>query len=310
MFSYLIWQKCQNIKNYKKRIERILFNIINILDRADNNETINYDINSNRDYIHKGVYSDNQINNDISKLEYDDYFPKINPKFILLILKRFIIKTIENKKIDDFRINLALKSIFQLTEKYSKYYNYSIMLIDLIIEIFSNNMNVMTPYINIYAPQLKNIIQWLKNNPISPELYPIEGIVMYRDDNVAYKNDITEREKLKFNEEQMNKTEKKIQKLTNVLELKEKDYDYDYEADFDLTDFKFRKGDYIYYNKKKAIIKEFLDELILIKIIEDDKGENENNSNYNINEDNSKNKEKIQFWVAKDDKNLSIYSLE
>ena len=77
-----------------------------------------------------------------------------------------------------------------------------------------------------------------------------------------------------------------------------------------MTDFKFRKGDYIYYNKKKAIIKEFLDELILIKIIEDDKGENENNSNYNINEDNSKNKEKIQFWVAKDDKNLSIYSLE
>ena len=73
-----------------------------------------------------------------------------------------------------------------------------------------------------------------------------------------------------------------------------------------MTDFKFRKGDYIYYNKNKAVIKEFLDELILIKIIEHDKDENISDDNKNTISD----LEKIKFWVAKDDKNLSIYSLE
>ena len=86
------------------------------------------------------------------------------------------------------------------------------------------------------------------------------------------------------------------------------------EADIDLTDFKFRKGDHVFYNKKKAIVKECLDELILIKIIEDNKDKNENKGK-NLNDSDEEKKsisdlEKIKFWVAKDDKNLSIYNLE
>ena len=312
IFSKLISIRCNNAKNYKKRIERVLANLLNILNKADNNEKINYDINDNRDVFNNAVYNENKMSNNLNMLEDEDYYPKVDPKLLLLILKRFII-TMDNKKIDEFRITTIFKFIFQIIERNSKYYNYTIMLIDFIIELFTNNMNVMSPYVNNISQQLKYLIQWLKNNPISPELYPIDGISMYKDDNVAYRSNITDEEKLKFNEEQKKKTEKRIQKLTNILELKVKDYDYDYEADFDLSDFKFRKGDYVYYKKDKAVIKEFLDELILIKIIERDKDSGNNNNNDIENDDGKNylsNLEKIQFWIAKDDKNLSIYNLE
>ena len=87
------------------------------------------------------------------------------------------------------------------------------------------------------------------------------------------------------------------------------EYDYTFEAPFDFTDFKFRKGDIIYYNKKKAVIKESLDELISIKIIDSDNG---NNKNKDLDEDGYTidDIEKVKFWVAKDDKNISVYNLE
>ena len=309
VFSYLIWIKCTS-KNYKKRIEQILYNIINILARADNNEKINYDVNNNKDNYNGGIYSDynnNTINN--------EDFPRINPKYLLLIFKRFITKSSNNKKIDDYRINLCLSQLFKIIDKSSKYYNFTIMIIDFIIELYTNYFYVMKDYMNPQA--LKSLIQWLNNHPISPELYPIEGLVMYKDDNVAYKDNVTEEEKTEFKNEQMKKTENRILKLNNIIEKKIKDYDYDYEADFDLTDFKFRKGDIIYYNKNKAIIKEFLDELILIKIIDEDNNDIKNNEKINkVNnvKDNDitsiNDLEKIKFWVSKDDKNISIYDLE
>ena len=188
------------------------------------------------------------------------------------------------------------------------------MLIDFIIELFTNNFNVMKEYISYITKTLKCLIQWLGNHPISPELYKIDGIFMYKDDNVAYKENITDEEKNKFNNEQIKKTEKRIQKLNNIIEKKIKEHDYDFEEDFDLTDFKFRKGDIIYYKNKKTIIKEFLDELILIKIIDKDKDKNENEgkSLYEKNDEKMSinDLEKIKFWISKDDKNISIYSLE
>ena len=307
-FSNLILTKCDHQKNYKKRIEIILNNLLTILDRADNNEKINYDINSNRDNYYKGAYSEFSVNDDI---DLDNDFPKINPKYILLIFKRFIIFQSDNKKAVEYRINTSVKQIFTIIQRNCKYYNYTIMIIDFLIDLFTNYKNVMNSYIITFAQNFKEIIQWLRNHPISPELYPIEGICMYRSDNVAYRQNITEEEKIKFNKSQMEKTEKRIEKLNNIIDMKIKEYDYEYEADFDLTDFKFRKGDYIYYKNKKAIIKEYLDELILIKII--DKNNNDNNTKQEKEDDeiNSiSDLEKIFLWIAKDDKNISIYNLE
>ena len=307
-FSNLIITKCDHPKNYKKRIEIIFHNLLTILDRADNNDKINYDINSNRDNYYKGAYSEN-ISND--NIDLDNDFPKINPKYILLILKRFIIFQSDNKKAVEHRASTGVKQIFILIQRNCKYYNYTIMIIDFLIELFTNYKTIMNSYVSGFIQNFKEVIQWLKNHPISPELYPIEGICMFRSDNVAYRQNITEEEKIKFNSSQMEKTEKRIEKLNNIIEMKVKDYDYDFEVDFDLTDFKFRKGDYIYYKKQKAIIKEYLDELIFIKIIEKDK----NDKNAKIVKDKDEissisDFEKIYLWVAKDDKNISIYNLE
>ena len=310
IFFYIVYNRCLN---NKKRIDNVLSNIVNILARADNNDKINYDVNTNRDNYNKGAYGGVKEYNSIN---YEEDFPKINPKYLLLIFKRFILAPSNDNKLDEYRINNSLKYIFKILENNNKFYNFSIMLIEFLIELFTNYFIIMKKYINNYSKNLKEIIQWINNYPISPELYPIEGISMYKDDNVVYKQNINEDEKYKFDRVQKEKSKKRVQKLTNILELKVNGYDNDFEADFDLTDFKFRKGDYILYNKKRAIIKEHLDELIYIKIIDKEEKENKKDNKKNINQNDEEEKitindiEKVKFWVAKDDKKISIYNLE
>ena len=312
IFSYLINIRCRNPKHYKSRIDNVLYNIINILNKADCDENINYDINNNRDNYNKGMYNNN--NGYGNNIDYENDFPKINPKYILLIFKRFITTTSDNKKIDEYRINNSLKFFFKVVENNARFYNFMDMLIDFLIELFTNYFNILNPYINEFSNNIKEIMQWVKKYPISPKLYPIEGISMYKDNNVAYKQYINEKEKLEFMEEQVRKSDKKLHKLNNIIEFRISGNDYEYEADFDLTDFRFRKGDYIYYNKKKAIVKEHLDELILIKIIEKEKRNENKPKNANNVDDEEKYSindiEKTKFWVAKDDKNITIFSLE
>ena len=318
VFAYLITEKCKNVKNYKERIECVLDNIGKILIRADYNENINYDINSNRD-----VFQNNNYNNiDRNMIDYENEIPKINPKYILLILKKFILNPSDNKKIDEYRINQSLTKFFEIIQENQKYYNYSILLIDFITELFSNNITIFNQYILKFTENIKSIIDWIRLNPISPELYQIEGLLMYKSDNVIYNKNLDEKEKKIFDEKNMKTSEKRANKLFKILEYKNSnfniisnseknkfEYDYAYEALFDYTDFRFRKGDVIYYNKKKAIVKESLDELILIKIIDND---DKNKGNKNLEEFGYtfEDMEKVKFWVAKDDKNISIYNLE
>ena len=315
VFSYLIIEKCKNVKNYKIRIEWILENIYNILSRADFNENINYDINSNKDHYRHNVYG----NRDRNTIDYENEIPKINPKYILLILKRFILNSSENKKIDEFRITQSLSKIFFIIQDNQKYYNFMLLLIDFIIELFHNNITLLHPYLPQYAENIKSIIDWIRLNPISPELYPIEGLLMYKSDNIVYDFNITEQEKKIFDERNIRNSDLRANKLYKILEYKNHsinintnqnskfEYDYIYEALFDYSDFKFRKGDYVYYNKKRAVIKESLDELILIKLINEDVNKNKDfdEEGYSLDD-----MEKIKFWVAKDDKNISMYSLE
>ena len=310
IFAYLIIQKCKDIKNYKERIKYFLENLGNILSKADFNENINYDVNSNRDVYNHNIYNSNNIN--INNVDYLNEIPKINPKYILLIIKKFLLTSSENKKIDEFRVTQILTKFFSIVEENQKYYNISILLIDFITELFINNISKLYQYIPQFSPQIKNLIDWIRLNPISPELYPIEGLFMYKSDNVVYNNNITEEEKKIFNEKNMKKAESRTNKLLKILEYKNNKFekDFTYEALLDFSDFKFRKGDLIYYNNKKAVVKEFLDELILIKIIDKEKNNNKNNKDFDEAGHTIDDIEKIKFWVAKDDKNISVYSLE
>jgi len=153
-----------------------------ILNLADFNENINYDINSNIDIFNRNLYN----NIDRNMIDYENEIPKINPKYILLILRKFILNSSENKKIDEFRINQSLTKIFEIIQENQKYYNYSILLIDFITELFYNNITILNPYISQFSEKIKSIIDWIRLNPISPELYPIEGLLMYKSDNVVY----------------------------------------------------------------------------------------------------------------------------
>ena len=311
VFAYLITQKCKDIKTCKNRIECILKNIMKILNNADFNENINYDMNSNRDVFNHNVYNNNI---DRNMIDYNET-PKINPKYILLILKKFILNSSENKKIDEFRINQSLTKLFEIIQENQKYYNFTILLIDFITELFHNNLQILHPYIPQFSENIKSLIDWIRLNPISPELYQIEGLLMYKSDNVIYNKNISEQEKKIFDEKNMKDSEIRANKLFYILHYKNNskdntfEYDYSFEALFDYTDFRFRKGDLIYYNKKEAIVKESLDELILIKIIDNEeklnKGKDLDEFGYSIDDI-----EKIKFWVAKDDKNICIYGLE
>ena len=282
-----------------------------ILNNADFNENINYDMNSNRDVFNHNVYNNNI---DRNMIDYNET-PKINPKYILLILKKFILNSSENKKIDEFRINQSLTKLFEIIQENQKYYNFTILLIDFITELFHNNLQILHPYIPQFSENIKSLIDWIRLNPISPELYQIEGLLMYKSDNVVYNKNISEQEKKIFDEKNMKDSEIRANKLFYILHYKNNskdntfEYDYSFEALFDYTDFRFRKGDLIYYNKKEAIVKESLDELILIKIIDNEeklnKGKDLDEVGYSIDDI-----EKIKFWVAKDDKNISIYGLE
>ena len=312
-FAFLIIQKCKNVKTYKNRIEWILVNIQNILINADYNENINYDINSNKDVFQHNLYN----NRDRNTIDYEYEVPKINPKYILLILKKFILNSSENKKIDEFRITQSLSKLFDIVQENQQYYNYMILLIDFIIELFHNNISILHSYIPQFTQNIKSIIYWIRINPISPELYPIKGLLMYKSDNVPYDRNITEQEKKIFDEKNMKNAEIRTNKLSKILDYKSSiinvgqnkyEFDYTYEALFDYSDFRFRKGDFIYYNKKKAIIVESLDELILIKILNEDilnKNKDYDEVGYTLDDI-----EKIKFWVAKDDKNISVNNLE
>ena len=289
VFSYLIIQKCKDIKNYKNRITFILGVLIKILNFSDFNEKIDYDINVNN----------NMNSNTIT----------INPKYVLLILKKFLLTSSENKIIDEFRITQILTKIILLIENNHKYYNYCIHLIDFITELFLNYISILYLYIPHFSPKIKHIIEWIRLNPISPELYPINNLFMYKKENIVYNNNITTEEKKNFIEKNMKKAELRINKLLKILEYKNNkfDKDYSYETLLDFTDFKFRKNDIIFYKKNKAVVKESLDELILIKLIDNNK-----NGDKDLDEDTCSidDIEKNKFWIAKDDKNITVFNLE
>ena len=74
-------------------IDWILENIGNILDKADYNEKINYDINSNRDVFNHNNYNSRNSN----EIDYENEIPKINTKYTLLIIKKFILHLSERR---------------------------------------------------------------------------------------------------------------------------------------------------------------------------------------------------------------------
>ena len=276
-FSNYINEKC---KNNKSRINSVLEALMEYLNKVDNNENTNYDFNNYNNFVRNDMNL-NPLDND----------PGMNPKYLLIIIKNFLLYA--NLK-SEFVLK-GVRNIFKVFWNNQKYYNFCIMIIDYITELFSSYLKGLTSSCKKDLDQLRS---WLENNPISPSLYPIEGIFLYKYEKKSYYNVSSEKIK-EFDEKEIMNTKKRIDKLTSILK-NEPNKNKIYEKDIDLSDFKFIIGDVILYDGQECVIEEALDELLKITI--------------DINKKNGKKKggaiDRKEIWIETDDPKIEIKELK
>ena len=271
-------------KNSKSKINNVYDVLGDRFLTIDNNDKINYEYNNYKNFVN------NNMNENPNK---DD--PGINPKYLIMILKKFILSQLPKQ---DY-VKKGIKLIFYLFSKNQGYYSYSMMLIDLIIELFTNDLK---EYSENFLDDLDNILKWLENWPIPPIKYNIEGISMYKKMKINYDSNLSEETKNEFNNIELVKTQKKIDKIYDILSDNIKDNnENNYKKDLDLSDFKFIIGDTILYQNKERVVEEALDEQLKISVDIDMKNANKNTiNNYN----------KKEIWIEIDDPTIEIKELK
>ena len=224
-----------------------------------------------------------------------------------IIIKKLILDA--KDKFDDYRIKNFINKIFSLFNKYKKYYGISILLINILIDIYDERNDIYKKY----PKEINEILNWLNKYKIPPKLYEIKGIKMYKDEdiNYYYQSDISKDVRKEFDQVEIEKTNKKIEKINKIIKGKNV-YDIS-NFDGDLSDFKFAIGDQVMYDNKLYKVTNCLEELIKVKLIEN-KNEEENDKEFKVKNLNKKNmdiydKEKISFWIETDDYRLKIKKL-
>ena len=288
IFAHLLNVKSQN--NIDR--EKLIINLIShILDKIDYNENINYKLNK--------INNNNQDFVDIKNYKNRN---EIDPRNILLILKLFILHKDNNEEYNKNRIELGFNTLFNLLKKYNKYYNFCILIIDFIINIFSYNKTLIEKYAKHFKEDLKTIKKWISDNPISPKLYKIEGLFMYRDDNVNYQI-INDKDKAEFDIKEKKLSNERINKLDNIIKEKIKEDDFPYDIDINISEFIFLDNDEIIFNGKHGKVKEHLNEMIKIKF------DNEVNKENKEIDENSNEKEMKSIWIDTENENIIINKL-
>ena len=276
-FSNFINEKC---KNNKSRINSVMEVLMEYLGKIDNNDKINYDFNNYNNFV------DNNMNENP-----DDNDPGMNPKYLLIIIKRFILSLKS-----EFIIK-GLKNIFKIFFSNEKYYNFCIMIIDFLIELFCFYLKGL---ISSFKKDLEQIILWLKKNPISPTLFEIDGIFLYKYVKVNYENNISNDKINEFTQKETENTQNKILRLKSIIRNEFNKIEMKCEEDIDLSDFKFIIGDVILYKGKEVVIEEALDELLKITL--------------EINKKDGKKKAAIidrkEIWIETDNPKIEIKELK
>ena len=131
-----------------------------------------------------------------------------------------------------------------------------------------------------------------------PKLYKIEEISLYKYQHKNYADDLDENIIKEFDNKEFDSTNKKLDILASIYKNEIKN-DIKYEKDLDLSDFKFIIGDIIYYGEEEAVVEESLDEMIKIKIT--------NNNKQHKKEKKINNKKEI--WVETDYEKIRIKEL-
>ena len=301
VFANLLNIKCLDNKDIENLVIDLISKILDIIDYKEN-----------------ATYKLNKVSNNTKITNIKNYKNKyeLDPRNILLTLKLFILfkdnkgNTIQN------RIETAFKKLIELIKKYDKYFSFCMLLIDFIIDLFLYNKKLIKDYVKQFKKEFEYIEEWLKKNPISPILYKIEGLYMYRDDNVDYQK-ISEQQKIEFDTKEKDNTNQKLKNLKSILKrnVNEKEYLFDSNA-INMSEFTFLNDDQIIFNGKHAVVKEHLNEMIKIKFDVDlvnkiDINKNKDNELYNISDKNNENENKVisKMWIEIDNENLKINKL-
>ena len=279
-FSNYIIEKSKDSKSKIYNVYEVLGDMLN---KIDNNDKINYDYNNYNNFV----------NNNMNE-NPDDNDPGINPKYLLIIFKRFIRSLLYK---EDY-VRKGLRLLFDLFNINSKYYSYSTMIINLIIEFFSTDFK---GFIKYFKKDLINMREWLEQWPIPPSKFEIPGINMYKNMKISYDNNLSDEKKNEIEGIELNNTQKKIDIIYDFLNPEEGGKnDFKFEDDIDLFDFKFIIGDVILYQNKEKVIKEALDEQLKISLDSNDKKNNKNIQNSN---------DKREMWIEIDNPSIKIKEL-
>jgi len=274
--------------NNEKIFDLILEVLIEILEKVNDYENSFYD------------ESDEEKNYDIySNLKKNRYL--LLRSNVTMIFKKFAMETGDSN--DKFIIKSCINRLYSFFKDNMKYYGLSILAINIIVDIID-----IGKLQKIYSKQLTDILDWLNKYNIPPKYTEQKGILMFRNESISYaQNEIDNNFLTEFNNTELKKTNKKIERIENLLKNKNTEIDIS-SIYYDLSDFKFAIGDQVIYNNKNYKVTGYLDELIKIKLIEDD--DKKDNNYGNKSKYTNYEKEKSSFWIETDNYNLRIKKLD
>ena len=267
----------------KEKIKNVYEALFNYLEEIDNNDKINYDYNNYNNFV------DNNMNENPNQND-----PGINPKYLVLIIKKFIISLL-NKEISEHHIKKVIKKLFELFYSNQKCYSYSIMIIDLLLDLFSTDLK---KFRGDFAKDFSKIRDWLEKWSIPPIKYDIDGIFMYKKMKINFNNNLSEKEKEEFNLKELYNTQKKIDLIYEIFKEDNKNNNNKSVKDIDVSDFRFIIGDIIFYQGKDSVIEEALDEQLKISF--------DNEPKNSI----KKNNDKKEIWIEIDNPTIEIKELK
>ena len=297
--SNLFKKKCYDDKTF---FDNLLSKLLEILELISDNENSFFDKFDEENY------------NEIYKDSKNDYLlRRLRSNVDIIIIK--ILFDVKDNKFDDYRIKNVINGLNSLFKKYKKYYSISISFINILIDIFSQQNDLLQKY----KKNLNDILDWLQKNKIPPKLYDIKGIKMYKPSNqqeqyemMMYSQyshaEIDKKVREDFDKVETEKTNKKIDFINSIInnEITEKDIS---NCNCDFSDFKFAIGDEVIYDKKNYVITECLDELIKIKLIESNEESEFKAKGYHEKKLSPAEKEKKCFWIDTNNYKLRIRRL-
>ena len=295
-FSKLILLKCAENKTI---FDSTVSNLINILDTINDVEPNFFD--------ESDIESEAEIYKNTGQYLKEPSMKTIK-KNVSFIFRKLVLES-KNDKFGEHRIKTCFAKLFSFFNKNKKYYSRAIIVVNIILNIFESTDIDSKKYFK----ELNEMLNWLTKYKIPPKRYEIKGITMYKDlPPIYHRKEMDQNQKNEFDRKETEKTNKKIERIKNIINNKKKEYNIA-NFDGDLSDFKFTFGDTVLYQDKEYVVINCLDEMIRVKLVNKEKKEAddiyENKKIKNKKKMNISEREKNKFWIETDNYQLRIKNL-